>query len=226
MEISICTADAVHALYGLNSECFKGPFYDLGGVGQNLHRTRDPVLHDLQRPFWEKGFTPEGKLRILGIGPSLTGSITALEQNTKGIHILARKFVTTISQYQTQSVNVTPLVNQVGFEMMSQSTFSRQFDLDSGDQTKIALQSLHESQALLGTYGHVPWIYAIAKYCTGLLPSNDRFTKLANRMVAHRRNQKPESPDLFSFLFQTENNPEAAGFPLEWEARLAIVAGR
>ena len=64
MEISICTADAIHALYGLNSECFKGPFYDLGGVGQNLHRTRDPVLHDLQRPFWEKGFTPEGKLRI------------------------------------------------------------------------------------------------------------------------------------------------------------------
>jgi hypothetical protein len=135
----------------------------------------------------------------LGIGPSLTGSITALEQNTKGIHILARKFVTTISQYQTQSVNLTPLVNQVGFEMMSQSTFSRQFDLDSGDQTKVALQSLYESQALLGTYGHVPWIYAIAKYCTGLLPSNDRFTKLADHMVAHRRNQKPESPDLFSF---------------------------
>jgi hypothetical protein len=136
-----------------------------------------------------------------------------LEQNTKGIHILARKFVTTISQYQTQSVNLTPLVNQVGFEMMSQSTFSRQFDLDSGDQTKVALQSLYESQALLGTYGHVPWIYAIAKYCTGLLPSNDRFTKLADHMVAHRRNQEPESPDLFSFLFQTENNGKR-GLPL------------
>ena len=55
-EISINKVDAVKAIYDRDSLCLKGPWYDLGGTGLNLHRTRDPNLHERQRPLWEKSF--------------------------------------------------------------------------------------------------------------------------------------------------------------------------
>ena len=59
-EISINNVDAIKAVYGRGSPCLKGPWYDLGGTGRNLHRTRDPHLHAKQREIWERGF--QGKL--------------------------------------------------------------------------------------------------------------------------------------------------------------------
>lgn len=54
-ELSINTVEAIQPIYGQDSACRKGPWYDLGGTGLNLHRTRDPELHAMQRPFWERG---------------------------------------------------------------------------------------------------------------------------------------------------------------------------
>jgi hypothetical protein len=55
-ELSINDVNAIKEIYGNRSECLKGPWYDMGGTGHNLHRTRDPVLHAKQRPLWEQGF--------------------------------------------------------------------------------------------------------------------------------------------------------------------------
>lgn len=55
-EISVNNVEAIKPIYGRDSFCLKGPWYDLGGTGHNLHRTRDPHLHARQRPLWEHAF--------------------------------------------------------------------------------------------------------------------------------------------------------------------------
>lgn len=57
-EISVINRNAFEALSA--PPCTKGPWYGLGGVGRNLHRTRDAALHDLQRPYWDEAFNKKG----------------------------------------------------------------------------------------------------------------------------------------------------------------------
>jgi hypothetical protein len=123
-------------------------------------------------------------------------------------------------------LNVTATFQVFAFRLMAKLTFSLDFPVEGLQVAREALARLDRSQTLLSTFGHVPWVYAIAKYIPGLLGSNAQFTILADGLVQRRRDLEPEAADLFSCLLRTENNPEAAGFPLSWEARLAIVAGR
>lgn len=61
--------------------------------------------------------------------------------------------------------------------------------------------------------------FALAKQCQVNSPCKS--------LVDRRRSQgEPEEPDLFTYLLETENNPMLAGFPLAWEARLAVAVGR
>jgi hypothetical protein len=126
----------------------------------------------------------------------------------------------------TGVVDVNSLFQIFSLNLMSKLTFSFNAPLEGREGTQRALKLLDQSQTLLSTFGHVPWIYAIAKYIPGLLKSNSQFSKLANRLVERRRKIDPDIPDLFFYLLKTEHNPHAAGFPLMWEARLAIVVGR
>ena len=73
MELSVNNADAMRAVYGFQSICGKGPWYDLGGTGNNLHRTRNWELHNRQKGFWERGFTAEGIIYGTVLGYRLTG---------------------------------------------------------------------------------------------------------------------------------------------------------
>jgi hypothetical protein len=127
-----------------------------------------------------------------------------------------------------KSLDFTSHMAQFTFETMSQLTFSHSFNMRDPGEAKLAVSLLNRSQKLLGVYGHVPWVYAIAAYVPGLLRSNAEFSGLANCMVERRRDVKnqPKIPDIFSYLLKTEDNPDAAGFNLAWEARLAIVTGR
>lgn len=110
-------------------------------------------------------------------------------------------------------------------QTMSQLTFSRRFQLEGVGSVESLVKTLQDSQSLLGTYAHVPWLFNLAEFVPFLLSSSERFTQAANEMVRHRRHHKPNEEDLFGFLLQTKDNPHAAGFPLRWEARLAVVAG-
>ncbi|CZT48509.1 uncharacterized protein RSE6_09213 [Rhynchosporium secalis] len=206
-ELSINSAEAHSILYGSNSECTKGPWYSLGGVGLNLHRTRDVYLHSKQRPFWEEAF-----------------SVEALDRWMVNLNCQVDRLIENISALDT--FDMSSVLSSHGFDMMSAFTFSKGIEIPPPPDTAQALRLLSQSQQLLGSIGHVPWMYGIAKYLPLLLQSSTEFTKLADQKVNSRRARgEPTIPDLFSFLLETESNPLSAGFPLSWEARLAIVVG-
>jgi hypothetical protein len=91
-------------------------------------------------------------------------------------------------------VEINSLFQIFALNLMSKFTFSFDTPLQGRDGTQKALKLLDQSQTLLGTFGHVPWIYAIAQYIPGLLKSNTQFSKLANRLVERRRKIDRDTP--------------------------------
>ncbi len=108
---------------------------------------------------------------------------------------------------------------------MASLVFSECSGTHSHCEISSALKTLHTNQQLLIGLGHVPWIYTFQAWFPFLIPSSVKFRAFANGMIHRRRERTPEVPDLFSYLSQAENSEEPV-FPVDWEARLAIVAGR
>ncbi|KAI1283340.1 cytochrome P450 [Xylaria sp. FL0933] len=206
-ELSINRVDAIREIYGNNSECLKGPWYDMGGTGHNLHRTRDPILHAKQRPLWEQGFR------------EMSNHIPKIEIKTTSLVRLL--------QSTPSNADVVTIFELFAFKLMAFIIFSQDIDDESILDTEASksYEQLRQSQRAIGTFGHVPWYYSVASKFTFLIPENDTFTQLATRMIDRRRKIKPAVPDLFSYLLPSEKNGGGAGFPMSWEARLAMVAG-
>lgn len=60
-ELSIAHPEAVQAIYGPLSRCYKFPWYDQGMPAESLHRVRDSKLHSQRRKIWDLGFSTKGK---------------------------------------------------------------------------------------------------------------------------------------------------------------------
>ncbi|KAJ8130310.1 hypothetical protein O1611_g3321 [Lasiodiplodia mahajangana] len=206
-ELSINHVDAIREIYGNNSECLKGPWYDMGGIGHNLHRTRDPILHARQRPLWERAFRE-------------------MSNHVPKIEIKATDLVHSL-QNCPSNVDVVTTFELFAFKLMAYIIFSRDVGNEAILDTEVSesYEQLRKSQRAIGTFGHVPWYYSVASVFRFLIPENDTFTRLATRMIDQRRKINPAVPDLFSYLLPSEKNGEGAGFPMSWEARLAMVAG-
>jgi hypothetical protein len=131
-------------------------------------------------------------------------------------------------QTASSNVDVVTVLELFAFKLMSFIIFSQDIDEQAhmADEASESYEQLRESQRAIGTYGHVPWWYSVASKFAFLIPQNDTFTRLATRMIDKRRKFTPKVPDLFSYLLPSEKNGGGAGFPMSWEARLAMVAGR
>lgn len=58
-EISITDPDAVEAVLGPLSKCYKAPWYDLSLPLVSLHNARDKQIHSKRRRVWDKGFNAQ-----------------------------------------------------------------------------------------------------------------------------------------------------------------------
>jgi hypothetical protein len=108
---------------------------------------------------------------------------------------------------------------------MASLAFSEKLGATSPQEVTEIFKILHINQRLLVGLGHVPWIYTFQAWFPSLIPSTVKFRALATEMINRRRARIPSTPDLFSYLLQAEECKKAV-FPVEWEARLSIVAGR
>ncbi|KAH0555724.1 hypothetical protein GP486_006331, partial [Trichoglossum hirsutum] len=121
-------------------------------------------------------------------------------------------------------VDATQVIMYFSFDVMADLTFSHSFDLLTKGEMNDVMEIVHKSQRILGVFSHIPWIYNIATRVPGFI--SRRFAAVTNRMIQERRKIEPEQDDLFTWLQQAETHPDAAGFPLGLECRLAIVGGR
>ena len=184
-EISINNVDAIKAIYGRDSLCLRGPWYDLGGTGLNLHRTRDPNLHERQRPLWEKGF--RGKLYSSAL-KYFTEHQAEMSGHADKVEAKTRDFMGWLAKNPGR-LNIAPEYQLFTFKLMAYVIFSIDMDVNAElrQRAEQTYKTLTRSQTALGTLGHVPWMYSVNERFPGLIRQNEEFTCLANELLQRRR---------------------------------------
>jgi hypothetical protein len=127
----------------------------------------------------------------------MSNHLVKIETNTK--HLVDR-FITS-----GQSVDVVNESELFAFKLMALIIFSEDVDADTQlhNEVKEMYELLRRSQRALGTLGHVPWYCSVATKFPLLVPANDRFTSLAQRMTDRRKKVScpyQETLPLFSLL--------------------------
>jgi cytochrome P450 family 628 len=125
----------------------------------------------------------------------------------------------------SQPIDISTFFENSAFELMASLVFSENFHTHSRSEISSVLKTLHTNQQLLIGLGHVPWIWTFQAWFPFLVPSAVKFRAFAAETINRRRKTMPEVPDLFSYLSQAEDSGNPT-FPVDWEARLAMVAGR
>lgn len=87
------------------------------------------------------------------------------------------------------AVDVVTLFEHFAFKLASFIVFSEDAD-DSHTTSQDALRSykaLRDSQTMLGTFGHVPWLYSVNAKFPFLIPQNSKFTEFAKQLIERRK---------------------------------------
>jgi hypothetical protein len=127
----------------------------------------------------------------------MSNHLVNIETKTK--HLVGR-FITS-----GQSVDVVNEFELFAFKLMAFIIFSKDIDADTqlNKEVKEMYELLRRSQRALGTLGHVPLYYSVATKFPWLVPANDRFTSLAQRITDRRKKVSclyQETLPLFSLL--------------------------
>ncbi|KAH8802977.1 cytochrome P450 [Xylogone sp. PMI_703] len=205
-EISINNVDALEPLYAGYSLCERGPWYNLYGPRLILHRTRNRQAHDLERVFWEHGL----RNQILD---------NYIDRIKHQVQVLLK------GMPQKEGVlNITAELELYSFNVMATTVFSTSYEgLRRGEAFKL-IDKLKCAQGQLGIWGHIPWAWFFSPYFPGVFNGNCGFHDASQNILDYRLKRTPDTPDLISWLQQTEGDPRGPGFPLSEESRLAIVS--
>ncbi|BCS22088.1 cytochrome P450 [Aspergillus puulaauensis] len=213
-EISINNVDAIRDIHGTGSVCTKGPWYDGSLPAQSLHSTRDKVWHAQRRKVWDRGFTT-----------------TALGHYHPRIREHCHDLVTQMSKRVGTPVNVSLWMTYFGFDVISDLTFGKSFDMLKYGTSAPILDLYIKSLPRPAIRRCVPWLF-------GLVPRPPRTGRSRNRMgssewfstlLQGRREMDQSRVDLFTYIFS--DGVEGANIVQLPEAdflrdtQLAIIAG-
>ncbi|KAJ4017603.1 hypothetical protein NW766_003668 [Fusarium irregulare] len=134
-----------------------------------------------------------------------------------------------IAKTSGKPMNVSAWINFYTFDIVGDLAFGTSFDyLVKGKRDKF-LEDSHESQALMGAFRQVTWLFAVFKETPFLNNSWLSFQSWLKEKVEIRRNNKPSQPDVFSFILEDydaiENPTKDDYMRLCGDAHLIAVAG-
>ncbi|KAJ4026558.1 hypothetical protein NW752_001508 [Fusarium irregulare] len=212
MELSIATPSAFRILHANNSPAIKGPFYNVAHPWVNLLADRNRKRHAIRRKTWDKAFTAK-----------------ALRDYEPRVVKYTKQLTEQIAKTSGKPMNVSAWINFYTFDIVGDLAFGTSFDyLVKGKRDKF-LEDSHESQALMGAFRQVTWLFAVFKETPFLNNSWLSFQSWLKEKVEIRRNNKPSQPDVFSFILEDydaiENPTKDDYMRLCGDAHLIAVAG-
>ncbi|KAI1071950.1 hypothetical protein LB507_005199 [Fusarium sp. FIESC RH6] len=212
MELSIATPSAFRILHANNSPAIKGPFYNVAHPWVNLLADRNRKRHAIRRKIWDKAFTAK-----------------ALRDYEPRVVKYTKQLTEQIAKTSGKPMNVSAWINFYTFDIVGDLAFGTSFDyLVKGKRDKF-LEDSHESQALMGAFRQVTWLFAVFKETPFLNNSWLSFQSWLKEKVEIRRNNKPSQPDVFSFILEDydaiENPTKDDYMRLCGDAHLIAVAG-
>ncbi|KAJ4250142.1 hypothetical protein NW762_011953 [Fusarium torreyae] len=211
-EISIANPQAFRVLHASNSPVSKGPFYNIAYPWINLLADRNKKQHAHRRKAWDKAFTAK-----------------ALRDYEDRVVKYTRQLTENIDKMKGNPLNLKQWINFYTFDIMGDLAFGKGFDMLVNGVEHEFLKLSHTSQTIMGILRRIVWLFPVVKATPLLNSSYLNFQAYIIQQVEYRRKNKPEVPDVFSWLledFSTLENPTNQDYlNLYGDAHLIIIAG-
>ncbi|KAK2027334.1 benzoate 4-monooxygenase cytochrome P450 [Colletotrichum zoysiae] len=187
-ELSVNKPGAINAVF-LDTDCMKGPFYNFLHPMVSMQMVRDKKAHSKRRKVWEYGFTSKS---LRDYEPRV---LKYINQLLAGIEASAgTKF------------NVSLWFNFYSFDVMGEFSFGHGFRMLEDGVAHFYVDALHEETKAVGRFTHAMWALPLYRKM-GIFNAGVRKFKIwITEQVQQRIQNKPESPDIFTWVLEDYEN--------------------
>ncbi|KAK1993409.1 benzoate 4-monooxygenase cytochrome P450 [Colletotrichum falcatum] len=183
-ELSINKPSAIDAVF-LDTDCMKGPWYNLLHPMVSMQMVRDKEAHSKRRKAWEYGFTSkslrEYEPRVLKYTSQLLAGIEA-SAGTK--------------------FNASLWFNFYSFDVMGEFSLGHGFRMLEDGVAHFYLNSLHDETKAGGRFTHAMWALPLYRKMAIWNTGVRKFKTWISGQVQERIQNKPESPDIFTWVLE------------------------
>ncbi|KAL9084474.1 MAG: hypothetical protein Q9165_008047 [Trypethelium subeluteriae] len=187
-EITIFSPDAVPLIHGPLSNCVKDAWYDNLLPLKSVLTTRSRVAHDARRCAWDEALSAERLEKVWG---KIFHHAQVLEKR--------------IEMEAGHVINVGPLFEYFGFDVMGDVHYSHPFRMLETSESRWVLDTFKAGTHGMGTFTLIPWMTRILHTFPVVRAEFLEWTKWAHDQVARRKENKPAERDpvsaTISFLF-------------------------
>ncbi|EFX00659.1 cytochrome p450 monooxygenase [Grosmannia clavigera kw1407] len=211
-ELSINNSKAIEILHAKHSTCTKGPFYGLQQPMESLLMVRNKKDHARRRKVWDRGFNAK-----------------ALHDYEPRVARYTDQLLEQIDAHVGQTFNLADWFNFYSFDVMGDLSFGKSFNMLQHGVRHYFMKSLHSDMDNLGLFSHLLWLFPIFKATPILNTEHHRFWAFVRTQVHERMENKPDHPDVLSWLIDEYESLEKPTrqdlLNLYGDAYLIIVAG-
>ncbi|KAF4980177.1 hypothetical protein FZEAL_3755 [Fusarium zealandicum] len=210
--LSVLDPAAFHAIHSNASPCGKGPFYNVMHPVVSLHMIKDIKEHAARRKTWDKGFGSK-----------------ALRDYEPRVALHTKQLLSRVQDSNGAPFNASQWFNFYSFDIMGDLAFNKSFNMLRDGVKHYYMESVHLNMLFVGAFSHLVWLFPLFKETPGLNGEHIKFQKWLSAQVAERRKQKPELPDVFSWIladYDALDRPtEQDTVNLHGDAHLIVVGG-
>ncbi|KAF4212934.1 hypothetical protein CNMCM8980_000486 [Aspergillus fumigatiaffinis] len=207
-DLSIIYPSAVPAIYGSQSSCTKGPWYDLTHPSRPLQNCRDAKEHHARRRTWTPAFSDK--------------MVRGYEQRIKTYQQQLIAQLTTL-----QTVDIRKWIYLYTFDVMGDLSFGRSFDCLTTGHEHPGITLLNGALSNVGLFVP-PWLHLILLKIPWLTRDWWRFLSFCSERLQARMRMDLQIPDISASLLAPlkgrEPTPEEK-LMLDGDARLIVVGG-
>ncbi|KAF9871302.1 cytochrome p450 [Colletotrichum karsti] len=228
-ELSINKPGAINAVF-LETDCYKGPWYNLLHPMVSMQMVRDKEAHSRRRKAWEYGFTSKGSSSAL---------LTHTEHELTWIKAL-RDYEPKVLKYTNQLMagieasagtkfNASLWFNFYSFDVMGEFSLGHGFRMLEDGVSHFYMDGLHNETLAVGRFTHAMWALPLYRKMSLWNAELRRFKGWISQQVQQRIQNKPESPDIFTWVLEDYESKKENSFQdmlnLYGDCILITVAG-
>ncbi|OBR05375.1 Benzoate 4-monooxygenase cytochrome P450 [Colletotrichum higginsianum IMI 349063] len=183
-ELSINKPGAINAVF-LDTDCMKGPWYNLLHPMVSMQMVRDKEAHSKRRKAWEYGFTSKA---LRDYEPRV---LKYTEQLLAGIETRAGA-----------AFNAALWFNFYSFDVMGEFSLGRGFRMLEDGASHFYMDALHDETRAVGRFTHAMWALPLYRGAAVWNAGVRRFKTWIAGEVRRRIENKPESADIFTWVLE------------------------
>lgn len=192
-ELSVFDPAAVPILYGPQSKCTKGPWYDATLPLISMQTVRDKKVHSRRRRIWDRGLNAKGLLSCVFEKRFELTIVKALRNYEDRVMDVSQVLVSQMTAHAGKVINMSQWLLWFSFDVMGQVAFGKSYDVVKNGKQHVALDVLHKGVIPLAVISPIHWVLAILSS----LPGNpfQPFIDLCAEQVEERKKvrKQPEA---------------------------------